>query len=86
MVRVRQGFRGILSNGYYIDLVWSADRHYLVDPWDKGVDQLPEADRARILGGEATMWPEFVSAETVDSRRSGRARRRSRSGCGRPVR
>ena len=64
----RQGFRGVLSNGYYIDLVWSADRHYLVDPWDKGVDQLPEADRARILGGEATMWSEYVDDGTVDSR------------------
>ncbi|MGE5127050.1 MAG: beta-N-acetylhexosaminidase [Betaproteobacteria bacterium] len=64
----QQGFRGVLSNGYYIDLVWSADRHYLVDPWDKGVDRLPEADRARVLGGEATMWSEFVDDETVDSR------------------
>jgi hexosaminidase len=64
----KQGFRGILSNGWYIDLVWSADRHYLVDPWDKGVAELPEAERARILGGEATMWAEYVSPETVDSR------------------
>ncbi len=64
----RQGFRGVLSNGYYIDLVWPADRHYATDPWDKGVDQLPEAERARILGGEATMWSEFVSNETIDSR------------------
>ena len=64
----QQGFRGVLSNGWYIDLVWSADRHYLVDPWDKGVDRLPEAERARILGGEATMWSEFVDDETVDSR------------------
>jgi hexosaminidase len=64
----RQGYQGILSNGYYIDLMWPADRHYAVDPWDKGVDQLPEADRARILGGEATMWSEFTTAEIVDSR------------------
>jgi hexosaminidase len=64
----QQGFRGVLSNGFYIDLVWSADRHYATDPWDKGVDQLPEAERARILGGEATMWSEFVSNETIDSR------------------
>jgi hexosaminidase len=64
----KQGYQGILSNGYYIDLVWPADRHYLVDPWDKGVDQLPEDERARILGGEATMWSEFTSPETVDSR------------------
>ena len=64
----KQGYQGILSNGYYIDLMWSADRHYLTDPWDKGVDQLPEADRARILGGEATMWSEFTTVEIVDSR------------------
>jgi len=64
----RQGYQGILSNGYYIDLMWPAERHYLVDPWDKGVDRLPEADRARILGGEATMWSEFTTAEIVDSR------------------
>ena len=64
----KQGYQGILSNGYYIDLMWSADRHYAIDPWDKGVDQLPEAERARILGGEATMWSEFTTPEIVDSR------------------
>jgi hexosaminidase len=64
----KRGYQGILSNGYYIDLMWAAHRHYLVDPWDKGVDQLPEGDRARILGGEATMWSEFTTAEIVDSR------------------
>jgi hexosaminidase len=64
----KQGFRGVLSNGYYIDLVWPAGRHYATDPWDGGVDQLPEAERARILGGEATMWSEYVSDETIDSR------------------
>ena len=64
----KQGFRGVLSNGYYIDLVWPAGRHYATDPWDGGVDQLPEAERERILGGEATMWSEYVSDETIDSR------------------
>ena len=28
----KQGYRGILSNGYYLDLGWSAARHYAVDP------------------------------------------------------
>jgi hexosaminidase len=28
----KQGYRGILSNGYYLDLGWSAARHYTVDP------------------------------------------------------
>ncbi len=64
----RQGFRGVLSYGYYVDLIWPAAQHYLVDPWDKGVGELPEAERARVLGGEATMWSEFVDDETVDSR------------------
>jgi hexosaminidase len=64
----KQGYQGILSAGYYIDLMWPAERHYLVDPWDEGVDQLPEADRARILGGEATMWSEFTTPEIVESR------------------
>ncbi|HVO13374.1 MAG TPA: family 20 glycosylhydrolase [Vicinamibacteria bacterium] len=64
----KAGFRGVLSYGYYVDLMWPAAEHYLVDPWDRGLDQLPEADRVRILGGEATMWSEFVNDETVDSR------------------
>ena len=64
----KQGYQGILSNGYYIDLMWSAERHYVTDPWGKGVDQLPKAERARILGGEATLWSEFTTPQTVDSR------------------
>jgi hexosaminidase len=30
--------------------------------------QLSAEEKQRILGGEATMWAEFVSAETIDSR------------------
>jgi len=64
----KQGFRGVLSFGYYLDLMWPAARHYAVDPLDKGVDQLPAADLARVLGGEACMWSEYATPETVDSR------------------
>ena len=64
----KRGYQGILSSGYSIDLMWPADRHYAVDPWDRGVDPLPEADRARILGGEATLWSELTTPEIVDSR------------------
>lgn len=64
----QQGFRGILSNGYYIDLAWTAERHYAVDPHAGAVEALSQAERARVLGGEATMWSEYVSNETVDSR------------------
>ncbi|HXC47822.1 MAG TPA: beta-N-acetylhexosaminidase, partial [Candidatus Sulfotelmatobacter sp.] len=28
----KDGYRGILSNGYYLDLGWSAARHYAMDP------------------------------------------------------
>ncbi|QOJ27608.1 MAG: family 20 glycosylhydrolase [Ignavibacteriales bacterium] len=63
----RKGYMGILSNGYYIDLIQSAEFHYLNDP--APVDSVLTAEeRARILGGEATMWAELVTPETVDSR------------------
>jgi hexosaminidase len=63
----RLGYTGILSNGYYIDLIHPTDEHYLNDPLPEDHDLTPE-EAARILGGEATMWAEYVSPETVDSR------------------
>ena len=41
--------------------------HYAVDPVAPGTNLSPE-EEARILGGEATMWSEYVSTETIDSR------------------
>ncbi len=63
----RQGYSGILSNGWYIDLQQPTAQHYLVDPLppDHGLD---EVEAARVLGGEATMWAEFVDPYTIDSR------------------
>ena len=63
----RLGYSGILSNGYYIDLIHPTDDHYLNDPLPADSPVTPE-ESARILGGEATMWAEYVSPETVDSR------------------
>lgn len=64
----RKGNRAMLSNGYYIDLNQSAAEHYLVDPLSgEGASLTPE-QKARVLGGEATMWSEFVTAENIDSR------------------
>jgi len=63
----RLGYPGILSNGYYIDLIHPTDHHYLNDPLPEDAGLSPE-EAARILGGEATMWAEYVSPETVDSR------------------
>jgi hexosaminidase len=63
----RQGYTGILSNGYYLDYILPAASHYLVDPVspDSG---LTGAEAARVLGGEACMWSEYVSTENIDSR------------------
>ncbi|MCD9185911.1 MAG: family 20 glycosylhydrolase [Pyrinomonadaceae bacterium] len=63
----RQGFTGVLSNGYYIDLMFPASQHYVVDPLPADTT-LNAEEQKRILGGEATMWSEWVSPETIDSR------------------
>lgn len=63
----KNGYMGLLSTGYYIDLIQPADFHYLNDPLPAGND-LNEEERKRIVGGEATMWTEHVTPETVDSR------------------
>jgi hexosaminidase len=64
----RLGFGGILSSGYYLDLMGTAAAHYAVDPLESEAAVLSEAEKALILGGEACMWSELVTPETVDSR------------------
>jgi hexosaminidase len=64
----RKGYRGILSSGYYLDHLQPAGTHYAVDPLAGAAGALDADGAARILGGEACMWAEYVSAETVDSR------------------
>src|SRR5712692_3594640 len=64
----KQGYRGILSNGYYLDLGWSAARHYAVDPMSGDATNLSADEKQRILGGESCMWAEYVNPENVDSR------------------
>jgi hexosaminidase len=63
----RAGYTGILSSGYYLDHLRTAAEHYAVDPVrpDSG---LTDEQAARILGGEACMWAEYVSPENIDSR------------------
>ncbi len=63
----RRGYNGVLSNGYYIDLMYPASDHYVVDPIPAD-STLTSEEKKRILGGEATMWSEWVSPETIDSR------------------
>lgn len=64
---VKGGYKTVLSNGYYIDLMYGVEDHYKVDPMPKNV-ALTDVEKARILGGETTMWTELVSPATIDSR------------------
>lgn len=63
----RNGYNGILSAGYYLNLMSPAAAHYAVDPLPENTDLSPE-QQARILGGEACMWEEQTSALDIDSR------------------
>ena len=64
---VKNGYKTVLSNGYYIDLMQGVESHYLTDPMPKNI-LLSAEEKARILGGEATMWSELASPTTIDSR------------------
>src|SRR5664279_3679943 len=63
-----KGCRGILSWGYYLDHLSPAAFHYAVDPLAGPAAELTSQQTAMILGGEACIWAEYVSDETVDSR------------------
>ena len=62
-----RGYSGILSAGYYLDHMQTAEFHYLVDPLPAGHTLTPEQAR-RVMGGEACMWHEHVTEESIDSR------------------
>jgi hexosaminidase len=64
----RQGYRGMLSYGYYLDLMQPAAQHYLIDPLGNGAADLAPEEKARVLGGEACMWAEFVTSANIDER------------------
>ena len=62
-----RGYSAILSSGWYLDHLRSAEYHYAVDPLPANSTLSPE-EAARILGGEACMWAEHVGPETIESR------------------
>jgi hexosaminidase len=64
----RDGYTGILSYGYYLDHIRPASFHYQIDPLGAEAADLNGDGKRRILGGEACMWAEFVTAENIDSR------------------
>jgi hexosaminidase len=64
-----EGYRGLLSYGYYLDHLSSSTFHYKNDPIIRQeINSSNEEQLNLILGGEACMWSEYVSETTVDSR------------------
>lgn len=61
----RQGRQAFLSAPFYLDHIKTAAEMYLEDPLPAG---LTPAQQRLVLGGEACMWAEYVTMETIDSR------------------
>ncbi len=61
------GYSGLLSSGYYIDLMWPAARHYAVDPMTNETASLTPEESKHILGGKSCQWAEWVTPENIDS-------------------
>ena len=63
----KQGYSGLLSYGYYLDLMWATARHYAVDPMSGAAATLTPEQQKLILGGESCQWAEWVTPENIDS-------------------
>src|SRR5579859_2500386 len=66
-VAAQQGYRGLLSYGYYLDLMWPTSRHYATDPMSGAAANLTPEQKKLILGGESCQWAEWVTPENIDS-------------------
>jgi len=64
---VKQGYTGILSAPWYLDHIKPATDFYLAEPVPQ-FDELSAAQQQLVLGGEACMWAEWITAESADSR------------------
>ncbi|MGA7414431.1 MAG: family 20 glycosylhydrolase [Bryobacteraceae bacterium] len=62
----QKGYEGLLSNGYYLDLMFPASAHYAVDPLKGETATLTAEQQKRILGGEGAMWQELATPENLD--------------------
>jgi len=61
-----QGYTGILSAPYYLNIQKTAEEMFLADPLPAST-KLNAGQQKLILGGEACQWGEHIDAETVDS-------------------
>lgn len=62
-----KGYKGIMSNGYYIDHFFNTEYHYLMDPVrpEYVTDSLAAQN---ILGAEVASWAEFVTEDLTGLR------------------
>ncbi|MEQ7801486.1 beta-N-acetylhexosaminidase [Pedobacter sp. ASV1-7] len=63
----KKGYPVIISHGFYVDLLSSAKDYYLNEPFAES-DDLTLDQQKNIYGGEAAIWTEVATAETIDSR------------------
>ncbi len=64
----QQGYQGLLSAGYYLDLMFPAATHYAADPLTGETASLTPEQQKRVLGGEAAMWEELAVPENLDAK------------------
>ncbi|HEX4484832.1 MAG TPA: family 20 glycosylhydrolase, partial [Terriglobales bacterium] len=64
----RMGFQTLLSAGWYLDLMFPASKHYVVEPFSGESESLSPEQKTRIVGGEAAQWAEYVTPEILDNR------------------
>jgi hexosaminidase len=64
---VQHGHEALLSAPYYLDQIEPATDLYKMDPLPPDFGLTPEQTKL-VLGGEACMWTEHVSPDTIDSR------------------
>ena len=66
MDAVYRGYRAVISHGFYLDHMLSAEYHYNNDlKFDATFDKIKQR---RILGGEACLWTEYINSNMVHSR------------------